>query len=389
VKGLPVPVLNVNLATNTSTYPGTGIIGVPINQQESYLEQFNLQLQKQFGANVINIGYVGELGRHAEINGAPENQPTNPTLAATPPLTLGGNTALGVLPGFSYLKTVSLTEANNWGTSAYEGLQTSFVRRFNNGLTVNASYTWSHTMSNINSNACVSSYFATPTPCFVDTSKGQGTTVSAPRNVYGFHDYAWGNDVLDVADRITWGVNYTLPFGKSFTGAAGEIFKGWGMNTSGSWQTGLPFTATANSNNSGLSPGQLLDQIGSGKLSNPTRLHWFDYSLSSFIQPAPGTLGDEHLLQLFGPHQKRFDFSLFKDFPIKEQMRLQFRAEVFNLLNQTNMNTPGASIAYTTDSNGKINGVNLSGTHSTTGQISSMNGNWNQREIQFALKLLF
>jgi hypothetical protein len=400
--GLPIPALNIALAL-PANYPGTSIIGVPINQQEAYLEQFNLQVQKQFGANVISVGYVGELGRHAEINGSPENQPTNPFYAAAPPLTLGGTTPLGVLPGFSYLKTVGLTEANNWGTSAYNGLQASFVRRFNKGLTVNANYTWSKTMSDINSNACVTSYFATPTPCFVDTTNGAGPTTTAPRNVFGFQNYAWGNDLLDTPDRITWGVNYQLPFGKSMTGIEGAIVKGWGANLSGSWQTGLPITAiTAAANTSGLSPAQYLDQIGSGKLSNPTIHDWF--KLTDFVQPAmatatnpfavggpapavTGTLGNQRVGQVFGPHQKRLDGSLFKDFPIKEQIRLQFRAEVFNLFNQTNFGQPTASIAFT--GTGPSAPVNLSGTRSTTGQINSMSTNWNQREIQFALKLLF
>jgi hypothetical protein len=379
--GLPVPTLNISLATNPATYAGTTIIGVPINQQESYLEQFNLGVQKQFGANVINVAYVGELGRHAEINGAPQNQPTEPSLAGTPPLTLGGNTPLGFLPGFAWLKTIGLTEANNWGTSAYEGLQTSLVRRFQNGLTVNFNYTWSHTMSNINNNACVSSYFATYTPCLVDTSNGTGN--SAPRPVFGFQHYAWGNDTLDVADRVTWGVNYQLPFGKSLKGIEKQVIAGWGVNTSGSWQTGLPFSVTGSSNTSGV-PGvtQYLDQIGSGKLSNPTRLHWFNYN--DFVQPATGTYGDEHTLQLFGPRQTRFDMSLFKDFPINDRLRLQFRTEVFNLLNQVNFGTPGAVLAF--NPNGS---VNLTGSHSTTGQITSTNAAWNQREIQFALKLLF
>lgn len=382
VAGLPVPVLNAALATNTANYPGTSMIPVPINQQESYLEQFNLGIQKQFGANVLDIGYVGELGRHVEVNGAPENQPTNPTLAATPPLTLGGNTPLGVLPGFAYMKTVGMTVANNWGTSAYEGLQTSLVRRFSSGLTANVNYTWSHMMSNINSNVCVSSYFATPTPCFIDTSNGAGTAVSAPRNVYGFQRYAWGNDTLDVADRVTWGVNYQIPLAKSANGFEKAILGGWGLNTSGSWQTGLPFTPTASLNLSGLGTNQMLDQVGSGKLSNPTRLHWFNYN--AFKQPATNTIGDEHILQLFGPHQTRFDMSLFKDFPIKERFRLQFRTEVFNLFNQVNFGNPGASIAFNPDGS-----VNLTGSHSTTGQITSTNATWNQREIQFALKLLF
>jgi hypothetical protein len=51
------------------------------------------------------------------------------------------------------------------------------------------------------------------------------------------------------------------------------------------------------------------------------------------------------------------------------------------------MGQPGSSIAYTTT--GGVTNVNLTGSHATTGEITSMSGNWNQREIQFALKLLF
>jgi hypothetical protein len=379
--GLPIPSLNIATATNPAVYyPGTSMIPVPINQQEAYLEMFNLQLQKQFGANVVTIGYVGELGRHAEINGLPENQPTEPSLAATPPLTLGGTTPLGVLPGFAYMKTVSMTVANNWGTSAYQGLQATFVRRFNSGLTVNLNYTWSHTMSDITSTACVSSYFATRTPCLVDTSNGTGS--SAPKDEYGFQQYGWGNDPLDTPDRLSWGVNYEIPYGNSLKGVEGAFLKGWGMNTSGAWQTGLPFSATASSNTSLLGPTQYLDQIGSGKLSTRSLHDWFKFT--DFVQPASGTLGDEHYDQLFGPHQKRVDFSLFKNFLVTERIRLQFRTEVFNLFNQANFGNPGASIAF--NSNGT---VNLTGTHATTGEINSMSTNWNQREIQFGLKLLF
>jgi len=406
--GLPIPSLNVALATNPANYAGTSLIPVPINQQEAYLEMFNLQVQKQFGSNVLSVGYVGELGRHAEINGLPENQPTQPQItgqpvdpAALPPLTIGGNTPLGVLQGYQYMSTVGMTVANNWGTSAYQALQASFVRRFNNGLTVNVNYTWSHTMSDITATNCVSSYFATQTPCYVDTTNGEFTSSSAKtaanevaaeaaaRKVYSFEQYGWGNDPLDTPDRITWGVNYTLPFAKSATGFEGEAFKGWGLNTSGAWQTGLPFTVTAGTNTSLLSPGQYLDQMGNGKVSNPSIHDWFN--LNDFAQPSWGTFGNQRYDQFFGPHQKRFDFSLFKEFPIRESIRLQFRTEVFNLLNQTNFNTPNASITYLAGAAGSntVGGVNLTGTHVTTGEITAMNGNWNQREIQFGLKLLF
>ncbi len=382
--GLPIPVLNIALATNPANYAGTSIAAVTPNYREAYIEQFNLQIQKQLGANVITVGYVGELGRHTppengtEIN---QNLAANPTQNATLPMTVGGSTTgFGFLQGYPYLAKVTLNDVGNLGTTAYNGLQTSFVRRFSHGLTVNFNYTWSHSMDNTEgSTACVSSMFATPQPCFVDTSNGISS--ANPKYVYGWQKYAWGNSAQDVADRFTWAADYKLPFGKSMTGVEGVFIKGWGVNTSGSWQTGLPFQVTASSSNSAIAGTQLVDQVGTGRLANPTRLQWFNYN--DFVQPAAGTLGNQHANQFFGPPQKRLDASISKEFPIKEEIRLQFRAEVFNLFNSTNFGNPASSLAF------KNGVVNPAGTATAPGTITSMSANWNQREIQFALKLLF
>ena len=61
-------------------------MSIPTNLQEAYLEQFNLQLQKQFGANVVTVGYVGELGRHIAdflVGAMNQNVAANPTQAAS------------------------------------------------------------------------------------------------------------------------------------------------------------------------------------------------------------------------------------------------------------------------------------------------------------------
>ena len=191
----------------------------------------------------------------------------------------------------------------------------------------------------------------------------------------------WGNDTLNVADRFSWGVNYQLPFGKSAKGIEGAFIKGWSTNFSGSWQTGIPFSATANVSNSSIAGGQYLDQTCSGKLANRSIQHWFNYNC--FVQPTTGTEGNEHPGQLTGPSLSRFDASLFKEFSVTEKIRMQFRTEVFNMFNTPNFGTPGASIAFSGGA------VNLTGSHATTGEITSMNAAWNQREIQFALKVLF
>jgi hypothetical protein len=402
--GLPVPVLNIATATNPALYANTGTIqGIAVNIKDAYLEQFNLELQKQFGPNVLNLGYVGELGRHQPFT-LSENLPANPTEnvknGLTLPMVVGGATALGDLQGYPYFNSITTTDTQ-WedaGTSSYQALQASVVRRFSHGLTVNFNYVWSHLQSDGPAlNGCDISDFATPEPCWFDAANGTGPalTSASPINacvaegptvckpVIKWQQKGGGNGAQDVADRFSWGINYDIPFGSSLSGVEGAVLKGWSVNTSGSWQTGLPFSVTPSLNTTGLSAAGNLDQTCSGRLANPTVQKWYNYNC--FVQPTTGTLGNEETNELLGPSQKRLDGSLFKAFALKEGVKLQFRAEVFNLFNMPNFSTPsGTAISF--NSNGT---VNLTGAHSTTGSITTMNVNWEQREIQFALKLLF
>ncbi|HTZ75384.1 MAG TPA: hypothetical protein VMB47_15790, partial [Candidatus Aquilonibacter sp.] len=425
ILGEPIPSLNIALATNTANYQGITIQAVPPNLKEAYLEQFNLQLQKQFGNNVVTVGYVGELGRKLSdfLNGAiNENVPANPTqnsLAALP-MSVGGatNDGFGTLPGFSFLDQANVGESPNQGTSSYNALQGTFIRRFGHGLTTNINYTWSHTMSNfLNSTACTESMFAAPEPCWIDEAKGNGPVTfedaaagSSPgvcaaagpavcKNEWGWQQYGWGNAPNDVADRVAWGIDYALPFGNSLKGLEGGVVKGWSTNLSGSWQTGLPFTPSLGTSNSDISSGGYADQICSGKGSSPSLLDWFNYNC--FVQPTPGTLGNGHAGQLFGPHQRRLDFSLFKTFDVTERVKLQFRTEVFNIFNETNYGQPNAKLTFASNPPAPIGTapgtnyylpgalVGLPGSTHVTGEITAVSGNWNPRQIQFALKVLF
>jgi hypothetical protein len=421
---IPTPVLNIALATNQALYAGQTEASVPINLQENYLEQFNLELQKQFGANVLNVGYVGQRGVHvAPLNsGTNQNLPANPTEniggpAGTLPLVVGGNSyAFGPLQGYPLLATTTVQEEANIGTSFYNALQVSLVRRFSHGLTVNFNYVWSHMMDNVDGNrACVESIFASPQPCWFDAANGAGTVIpgtpptaffskTSPQSacvtagpaickpVFGWQNADMGTGTQNVPNRVSWGINYQIPFGSSMTGVEGLLIKGWAVNTTGSWQTGLPFSVSPSLNNSGISGAGYVDQICSGKGAHPSLLNW--YNESCFVQATPGLLGDERPNQLYGPSQKRLDGSIFKEFPLKEGLRMQFRAEVFNLFNTVSFNTPNATLAF---SNAGPTGVLASvgpnigapGSSHITGEITTPNANFSQREIQFALKLLF
>jgi hypothetical protein len=420
--GLPTPVLNIANATNTALYSGQSFQGVPpfINK-ENMLEQFNLELQKQFGANVFTLGYVGQIGRHiSPLNSSTsQNVAANPTQSApgnaTLPLVTGGQSAYGygTLPGYPWMaNNVQVTMEGALGTSVYNAMQATLVRRFNNGLTINLGYTWSHMLDNVpGPRGCVASMFGPYEPCFVDEANGLGQNLSYKagtggnpafplvtscaaegaavcRNVFGWQHTDWGNDTQDVPQRITWQVNYSLPFAKSATGLEQAVLGGWALNTQGSHQTGLPYGVNATVYDQTCNANNVPANVYPG-ITGKSMLMW--YNPNCFVAATPGTRGNEHPNQFFGPGLNRFDFSLFKNFALNERFKLQFRAEVFNLLNTPMFNTPNTSITFTQPTINASNAappVQIDRTH-LPGEVQGMNANWNQRLIQLALKVTF
>ncbi len=370
--GLPTPVLDITTATDTTKYAGKSFQGVPpFITKENMLEQFNLDLQKQFGANVVSLGYVGQIGRHI----SPLNSSTNQNVAANPtqsapknatlPMVTGGQSAYGygTLPGYPWMaNSVSVVEEGALGTSVYNALQATLVRRFNNGLTINLGYTWSHMLDNVaGPRGCVASMFGPYEPCWVDEANGGGPSLSyvsssfplvtscaaegdkVCHNVFGWQHSDWGNDGQDVTHRVTWQVNYALPFAKSATGVERAAFGGWSINSSGSHQTGLAYGVNAGNYDQICNANNVPANVYPG-VSGKGMLMWFNPNC--FVNPTPGTRGNEHPNQFRGPGLDRFDASLFKEFPIREQLKMQFRVEVFNVFNTPMFNTPNTSITF-------------------------------------------
>lgn len=130
----------------------------------------------------------------------------------------------------------------------------------------------------------------------------------------------------------------------------------------------MPFTPTLSATTINTGTGQRPDRIADGKLSDPTVDRWFD--TSAFTTPAPFTYGNAGRNILYGPGRINFDFSLFKDFRFNEGLRIQFRGEIFNLLNTPQFDLPNASIGAR-----------------QAGMITSIVGT--PRQIQLGAKLIF
>jgi hypothetical protein len=97
------------------------------------------------------------------------------------------------------------------------------------------------------------------------------------------------------------------------------------------------------------------------------------FRASAFVPQAPGTLGNERRNPLHGPHFRHWDMSLFKDFPVYRETRLQFRAEAFNIANQASFSNPTTSL----------------GTAATFGALTSTLPSYQPRLVQLALKYQF
>ena len=378
--GVPVPAApSAAQIANLSTIPGLTFVSEAPNFKPALVQQFNLQLEQQFGANVFIIGYVGNIGQHLpeSINNInqplPYNPITNPNGRFRPLDTAfgNGNPANSNLAGVSYLAS--------GGISNYNSLQTSFQRRFVKGLAFDANYVWAKALSDTSS---------------FSQQGDQGWSNALPTNIRATE---YGISELDLQNRFSISLNYEFQYGKEFTGVKKAVLGGWQVNTITAWQTGKPFTIDQSGSgvdnpveSDGIAHGfsnRAVPQNSGGNdrpdtIADP-RLPGSQQSVKHFINvaafaPQPlGTIGNTPRNSVFGPHFRHVDLSLFKNFPVTERVNMQFRAEGYNI-----SNTPSFFIGNNNTSNQQFG-------NPAFGTISSTDPNYTPRQIQFALKVMF
>jgi hypothetical protein len=357
-----VPALNNQL-------PGT--VGAhAVDYPQAYIMQWNVTVQKQFGANVVSVGYVGQVARHLQYA---------PNINIPPPSPNGlGNyyprVFAGVMPNLASINYYTAT-----GASEYNAAQLTFERRYAKGLTANVNYTFARNLTNIS-----------------DGGATGAATVGAilPYN----RSYDWGNSDIGIKHRISFRMNYELPFGKTGSRLTKLAIGGWQANLLAFYQSGVPFTvldgvAPVPSNVSNLVTVDRPNVIAGAPYapSGQNYTNWIN--INAFTPQAVGTVGNESRAQLYGPAQRAADFSLFKDFELRERMKLQFRAEVYNITNTENFGQPNITI---TKWSATLPGVGTGAPGATPvlgaggfGQITGSNLALNPRQYQFALKLIF
>ena len=376
---------------------GLQLRGIQFDYKTPYSMGTNLTVEYLLTPTLsLQAAYVGTLGRHLEIF------PANNEPSVIAPVNTAAKT-LVPFPDFGIGGSQAYTE----GISNYNGLQTQIEKRFASGLQFLFTYTWSKTLTDaydlLNNGSVGNNHIA-----------GGWNGYRAPY-VPGMGVGAdYGLAAADIRNVFHFSGSYDLPFGKGkrfgtdASGFANQVIGGWSVNWSMTFQGGQPIQIGC--------PSQTASAIGCGALRVPGQplklglftkpngqLSWFG-NPAAFTQPCvlgPGGVPETgnptgcapltgnaalgSITDVPGPRFDRVDFSVFKNFPIKETRTLQFRAEFFNIANHPTFNAPGFGGNGVVAISGSINYLN-----SNFGAIGSTRlAPYDPRQIQFALKFLF
>ena len=362
-----------------TTATAANVLNTDNFQPQVHQWSFDLQ-RKLFGGMVLTVGYVGSRTIHLDSTQerntpAPAfNTATSSIQSRRPyPFILDN----GVLRPLTRLRFLD-SGANAW----YQGLQFNLQRRFSNGF----SFTVAHTFSK----SLMEGYGRNEGDGFNSNTYQDPFNRAAEKGRAGF----------DVTHNFVANFVYEIPTLAIFKkGIGNAVFGGWQTNGIVTLRTGFPFAVTQGgiTNTAGNAPVRP-DRIADGSVSNPTVNQWFNpdaFRLTSCLNAAlPETchFGNSGTGILEGPGFKNIDYSLFKNFQIVERVKLQFRAEMFNVFNtpQFARPTPGLQTATNQLPQGTPGNVTypsqaniVRGPGAITGLVSPM------RQIQFGLKLLW
>jgi hypothetical protein len=347
---VPVPDLSQGAielprAVGTQTFPRVFNRG--------YIQSLNLTVQREMGAGfVAQAGYVGTRAIR---------QTANVNINAGSPG--GGNNGRALFPQYGRIANINMLVPFN--TATYDSLQTQLTRHLSASSVLGVTYTFSKAIN------------------YADNSDSGLTWNWQPM---------WErNRALADFDRThnlqIYGI-YELPFGPgkrwAGDGVAAMIAGGWQLNGVFSAMSGTPFTVTS-SGTSVNAPGntQTADQVmeevrilgGTGRGNS-----YFDPN--AFAPVTAVRFGTSGRNTLRGPGLVNLDASLFRDFQLRDGLKVQVRAEVFNVTNTPAFNNPGANAsAPTRNADGTI--LNLNGyTEITSAQAT-------ERQVRFALRVVF
>ncbi len=314
---------------NNFVAPAT-VLTVAMGMRPPYSQNWNFSIERVIAKNyLLDVRYVGDKGTHL-----PRFIEANPTIFAN-----NNQREYSTCSAAGLCNYGSVGLLSDIANSTYNALQVSFSRQYANGLRFTASYWYSKTLDDISTLNVAGS-----APTLV---AGENDLAQNPFDLAAEH----GPSLFDARQRFVFSGSYALPLWKDASPAAALLLNGWQVNTIASLSTGTPFTVYDSADVSQQGSAPEITGFYSSKpdlISNPnagqphTPNEWI--SRAPFLQLNPvtqaGQFGNEGRNVVRGPGIEDVDFSLFKYFNIGETMRLQFRAEWFNLLNHPNFGLP-------------------------------------------------
>jgi hypothetical protein len=338
----------------------------------AYTESYNLSLERSLNNDIVaTASYVGNTSRHLTVFPDPNNSlalenPSNSTQEARP------------LPDFGGSQYSSYA-----GDSSYNALQTKIEKRLSRGYSLLATYTWAHVLDNA------------PTPLGTTGDNGYRQSNLIPIKM------DWASTGFDTRHRVTVNAFYDLPFGTgrkflNHNRVLDAVIGGWSTDTTWAAQTGNPFSIGTSGISTAAGGGANAVKIGdpfktggtfapatldaslgldsSCATKTRTRDNW--YNRCAFANPwNPNDYADEpsHYIpknaadaaahpgsqpvyvtslasalgflggrrgQVYGPGYERVNMSIFKNFKVFREQNLQFRADIFNVLNTPSLGEP-------------------------------------------------
>lgn len=336
---LPPAISNVNV----NNPQNVDVIYYPRNSQNSSVQQWNIQVEHQLGANMsADVAYVGTKMDHLATSFNANNVPITGGAKWFP--------NLSAINEYAYI-----------GSGKYNGLQTRFNRRLTQGLQFTAAYTYAHTTDNSNGE-------------FSATGGGGGNRILVGANGVPLLQYNQGNSDNDIRNFFTFSSLYELPFGKGrqfgsdAPKALDYVIGGWQWNNIVTIASGTPIDLQMNG-----SPNNRPD------VSGPVSANIVDGHgvISGNFTQAVGHAGSLARNALYGPGLHTWDTGVMKDFAATERVKIEFRADAFNLFN-----TPQFQNASFNTNLG--NGPTSTGTSNPAATRFA-----SERQMQFALEVKF
>lgn len=319
---------------------GTSMIAVNQNNENSMIQEWNLQLERQFGSNnVVNVAYVGTRGSD---------------LSTYYPYNINHfTTGIQNFPGLGGINY------NNYnGVSNYDGLQVHAEHRASNGLVGTVSYAWSHTL---------------------DDSPGafQGQTAALYYNPMA----GYGNSSQDQRQALSSSILYMLPFGRGqrFAGNVSRpvewLVGGWQTSLIALVQSGTPVDLSTGQ----YAPGNRPDLVAAISYPKSISGHWFNPASFSANIPTVSTpngtvytrLGTLGRNQVFGPGYRVVNLSMQKNVHLTDKYTMELHGDAFNLFNSAEFTNPNSNV--TGGNFGQVEGTQV----------------YSNREIQLAARFTF